>query len=375
MDGVRTYPRGGNGTCRGVATERDISTDLLKMPHLDNTTNAHQGEKNSSVSSVDLAFASVMDTHSSGSIPATAPQRMPVTETRSCQASRRPPNVGSITPKGSRRSRSSVPVLIWGLPNSLCNAACMEVVLENAGLEGCFVRCHARPGTSYGEAVVYITTLRWAHHCVNQFHGRIWDSTGMPVHAKVLDSDWSAQSLADYQDSGIHACASSAELTRTDELATGIMQRHFPQPPSLVVPSVGTSPCSTKMSSPTCCKKGIAWADVINDEEETTCSGTNDEENGTEVCFDVMDNIDDGSSMTAGASDDTVEQLSSRAALDVPFAKQDRYGDFVHISTGLKFSTKRTFIEFLLPSTSVAPTAIRRVHSVSLPVVLAHREY
>lgn len=63
-------------------------------------------------------------------------------------------------------------------------------------------------------------------------------------------------------------------------------------------------------------------------------------------------------------SDDSSELIDKRLDLDVPFAKEDPQGEFIHVSTGLKFSTKRTFIDFSLPDNAFAPTPSRRVQSI-----------
>lgn len=203
-------------------------------------------------------------------------------------------------PLGATGSLSSVPVLLRGLPNSLCNSACMEVVLENAGLEGCVVGCDARPGDMYGEAVVRLTTLSWAHYCVKRFEGRVWDALGAPVHAKVLDADWSTPSADVCDVAASPASEPKQELWGTDEPVTefskeGAVQRHRPG-------TLEISPCSTKFSSPSRSRRMVSWADLTSDDEEdSTCSGTNGEET-TEEGLDFTESKNDDDSSTTGCS-------------------------------------------------------------------------
>lgn len=283
---------------------------------------------------------------------------------------------------------SSVPVLIQGLPNSLCNSACMEVVLENAGLEGSFVGCNARPGETNGEAIVYLKDRSWAEHCVKQFDGRPWDYN-IPVKARILEAVQSTPNASPTgQDAAAHVTvASQASIEASTDVLSQV-QNGQTQPvpkcqgysnradPGSPMPEAGssqeqrhsvgkisTTPCSTTISSPAR-SRTFSWADVRDDEKESTCSGTNGGESTTEEGLDMLENGDaDESSSKGGLGCDNEHK---HIALYVPFAEKDQHGDLIHVSSGLKVSTKRTFIDFSLPDSAGVQTRMRRARSVGI---------
>jgi len=69
-------------------------------------------------------------------------------------------------------------VLLEGLPKAICSEAYLEVILDEAGVEGTIVACHLADGASVGEAIVKFETRRSAKKCIKHFQGRRWDMAG-----------------------------------------------------------------------------------------------------------------------------------------------------------------------------------------------------
>jgi len=85
------------------------------------------------------------------------------------------------------------PVLLSGLPLELCSNACMEAVLEQAGLEGAIVHCEITRGTHRGEARVTLKSWQMAEQCIAHFRGCKWDSACSCVSASFVDAPHTAK--------------------------------------------------------------------------------------------------------------------------------------------------------------------------------------
>lgn len=94
--------------------------------------------------------------------------------------------MGSQWEMQPQQAEPAVPttVLLKGLPNGMCaSSAYMEVVLDEAGLDGCVVDIKVTQGNPCGRAVIKFSSWHSAAHCIRHFSGCVWDEAGMPVSA------------------------------------------------------------------------------------------------------------------------------------------------------------------------------------------------
>lgn len=92
---------------------------------------------------------------------------------------------GTTPAPSALASELTVPVMINGLPNSLCSKAYLETAMEQAGLEDDLVSCEAWKGETHGNAAGFFKTLQAATKCVAHFNGCRWDIKGPPVSASL----------------------------------------------------------------------------------------------------------------------------------------------------------------------------------------------
>jgi len=77
-------------------------------------------------------------------------------------------------------------VRVHGLPNTMLAEEMMDAVLQQAGLESAVVGYTTTRGEGFGEAVVSISNLGMALHCVHHFQGCRWGSSRPSVTAEIL---------------------------------------------------------------------------------------------------------------------------------------------------------------------------------------------
>lgn len=194
----------------------------------------------------------------------------------------------SVQPTQDRRGSS--PVLLRNLPASLCTAACMDVMLEQAGVDDDLISCDFQAGEGGGEALLTFANWEAAEQCVKHFHGCQWDSAGRPVTAefgpapgmwcdagfpacKAVDkTDFATQQIVPNLGGHVAVGTGSGKVDATFQAVSAIAGcAETPMTPSTIAPRspmVAPSPLSHKVS----------WADLCSDEEEqeeeSTSAGT-----------------------------------------------------------------------------------------------------
>jgi hypothetical protein len=77
-------------------------------------------------------------------------------------------------------------IMVWGLPNTLCNDSCFEAMLQQAGFQGGeVIRFSCKTGKPSGEATIVLACAEAATRCKEHFEGRKWDPSG-PVRAEWM---------------------------------------------------------------------------------------------------------------------------------------------------------------------------------------------
>jgi hypothetical protein len=196
---------------------------------------------------------------------------------------------------------------------------CLEVMLEQAGLEDMIVGCEAWPGAQYGEAVLRLSTWEAANQCIKHFHGCCWDSTGAPVTAELdqpapgppaAKADIDGGSIAYTTEQAVPAAKAEVATKggyRIQSIADGtnksLVDDRKPSPlssPALTVASTATpmSPWRSPLFSPMCtpASRKVSWADLMSDDED------DDDENETSPG--TNEDTESGSNGGAGTSDD-----------------------------------------------------------------------
>lgn len=77
----------------------------------------------------------------------------------------------------SPSSAQTSTVLLHSMPNNLCNEACIEAILDQAGLEDQLVSCDVQQGSHGGEAVLHLSSWNAANQAVRHFQGCRWGSS------------------------------------------------------------------------------------------------------------------------------------------------------------------------------------------------------
>jgi len=77
-------------------------------------------------------------------------------------------------------------VTIKGLPNELCNEACMNAVLQQAGLSSQVKEYEACMGTKLGEATVKVAGYQAALRCYDHFSKCVWSTGALAVTMMLL---------------------------------------------------------------------------------------------------------------------------------------------------------------------------------------------
>jgi hypothetical protein len=62
----------------------------------------------------------------------------------------------------------------------------MEATLEQARLDKFVSNLRTKPGAQRGDAFISFTSFEAAVRCAHHFNGRRWDSSGVPVMARLL---------------------------------------------------------------------------------------------------------------------------------------------------------------------------------------------
>jgi hypothetical protein len=186
--------------------------------------------------------------------------------------------------------QSGVPVFVSGLPNNLCNPACMEAILDQAGVDEALLNCEAWPGSPCGQATLHMATVDAANRAAKHFHGCRWDSTGAEVVARVgggetnsfcvekrepiADAD-EKQALPDAKDDSSPASdiKSHEESACKSSPALSAATTTF---------SWGTpSPLASPLLTAAAAGRKVSWADLASDDEDETCTGATEEESPT----------------------------------------------------------------------------------------------
>lgn len=94
--------------------------------------------------------------------------------------------LAGFSPAAASRDTTEQTVLLQGLPNALCSQACLEAMIQQAGLQREVLSHSIRPGSPCGEAVLRITGRAAVARCMKHFHGRAWDSSGILVSATKM---------------------------------------------------------------------------------------------------------------------------------------------------------------------------------------------
>lgn len=93
------------------------------------------------------------------------------------------PCVGVSPPVAAKNEATHQSVLLQGLPSALCSEACVDAMLEQAGLQGAVMSRAIHRGSPCGEVVLRIAGQDVVERCIKHFHGRVWDPSGTPVSA------------------------------------------------------------------------------------------------------------------------------------------------------------------------------------------------
>mmetsp|Transcript_94805 Transcript_94805/g.204640 ORF Transcript_94805/g.204640 Transcript_94805/m.204640 type:complete len:297 (+) Transcript_94805:115-1005(+) len=150
-------------------------------------------------------------------------------------------------------------VLLKGLPNGMCaNSAYMEVVLDEAGLDGCYIEIKVTQGNPCGRAVIKFSSWTAAAHCIRHFSGCIWDEAGMPVSACFAKTKTSTSNgkkgLGSRQTSAMSASASDMAASPSPPSASPKMASvAYEKAPT---PSKGSLASPSKAPRPTLAKQG-----------------------------------------------------------------------------------------------------------------------
>jgi len=102
-------------------------------------------------------------------------------------------------------------VLIKGLPHALLSDTCMEAVLQQAGLEGAVISFGVcKESGRFGEAFVRLSNRAAVERCVQHFHGRIWDASGLAVSVEVLQEEGKDKQSEDDREDGSYGQAAAS---------------------------------------------------------------------------------------------------------------------------------------------------------------------
>jgi len=144
-----------------------------------------------------------------------------------------------------RRDRTGdpPPVVLTGLPQELCNEECMEVVLDQAGLNDTFLKCEVERGFCQGEARITFNSWESAEQCVAHFSHCNWNYVYIGVSAHFDDSMQSGQSTR-------QGAASSRSSSRTNSDKCSKKSTTIPEENSTekkqMMHEVSSSKCASK---------------------------------------------------------------------------------------------------------------------------------
>lgn len=92
---------------------------------------------------------------------------------------------GGFSPQ-QQQTEEKYAVTIKGLPNELCNEACMNAVLQQAGLSSHVKEYEACMGTKLGEATVKVSGYQAAMRCYDHFSKCVWSTGALAVTMMML---------------------------------------------------------------------------------------------------------------------------------------------------------------------------------------------
>lgn len=92
---------------------------------------------------------------------------------------------GSFSPM-QQQTEEKYAVTIKGLPNELCNEACMSAILQQAGLSSHVKEYEACVGAKLGEASMKVSGYHSAIHCYNHFSTCVWSTGALTVQMMLL---------------------------------------------------------------------------------------------------------------------------------------------------------------------------------------------
>lgn len=175
-------------------------------------------------------------------------------------------------------TNEQVDVVLSGLPTQLCNAACIEAILEQAGLDGATVDC--RDG-AHGEATVHLRSHDAGARCVGHFSRCRWAGAIVTAELVVTSKVELVERLDGDPEEAI-AIKAKLEIQRRSSSPTSTASTAPPSPtrstacspPSWAVSTPPPSPVPSNhhpklmISTP-----GKRWADVESDDEDEYYAG------------------------------------------------------------------------------------------------------
>lgn len=179
-------------------------------------------------------------------------------------------------------SQDPVGVELTSLPKMLCNRACLEAAIEQAGLES-DVQSLELDVSTYGKATLLLSSQRAAQRCVRHFDGLRWQKFSDPVSARYCpQAEEEQQQLPESQVTVVEALE-KATANKPSVSLKASAKSAAPTPKSTISPcsspkstastiTPNSSPKST-FSTPTN-KQSMKprWADYDSDSDEDMTS-------------------------------------------------------------------------------------------------------
>lgn len=184
--------------------------------------------------------------------------------------------------------QKGVPVFVSGLPNNLCNPACMEAILDQAGVDEALMKCEAWPGVPCGQATLHMATTEAANRAAKHFHGCRWDSTGAEVVAHVGGGDSRIEKGEPIDDADEKPVLTPTSTNDDTTSLSGIKDQENACKPSPALSAASTafswgppSPLASPLLTAAAACRRVSWADLESDDEDETCTGATEEESPT----------------------------------------------------------------------------------------------
>jgi len=157
-------------------------------------------------------------------------------------------------PQQDRRSEEPVAVELSSLPKMLCNKACLEAAIEQAGLESDVQSLEVQDS----KAMLLLASEQAAQRCIRHFHGLQWAKSSEPVSARYSPQVGKEQPQQRAPESPV-----TTKAVKTGVVKAAATPVKLPVTPKAKV--ITASPKSSSQGSPS---NKPRWADIDTDSED-----------------------------------------------------------------------------------------------------------